>query len=735
MNAVGQPLTRLEGRLKVTGSAEYTADVPPNGALHGAIVHSSIASGRTISINTTAAERAPGVVAVFTYRNMPRIKPIQKPWVHLHPYGQSYLVLQDEQIHYAGQPVAMVVADRLDQAAYAGTLIKVQYEVKPPLVFNAETALGASDPPQFLWPVNSSVGNPAKGLSDGAVRIERVYTTSDRHHNQMEPHATMSTWDASGYLTIFEACQGVFALRDFVSIALEIPPEKVTVISRYVGGGFGGKAYVWPHTLLAIVAARVIRRPVRIQLTRAQMYSMAGHQPATIQTITLAADKTGKLTGIRHDSISPTSVFDDYIEYAANASRSLWGASGGISTGHKILNTNRNTPTPMRAPHEALGHVATEIAMDELAYAVGVDPVALRLLNDTLVDPYTGRPFSTRAMRRCLTEGAQRFGWNARNPVPRSMRDGRYLIGQGVAGAIYTHWRWPSKARVVLRSDGSALVESAMQEIGCGTYTVMRQVAADALGLPADKVDVQLGDTRLPASHSAIGSTTMSNAGGGVLLAANAAREQAIALALTGQDAPFAGAAAKDVLAINGGLALGHQTITYSDLLARNGLNVLIGNGNYDPVEEAKGPTSIFSFSALFAEVQVDEELGLVRLRRFVGAYDAGRIINPRTARSQAIGGIVWGVGQALLEQSETDPKMGRFLHRNYSGYLVPTNADIPELEVIFAGEFDPEASPLGTKGMGELTAVAVAPAIVNAVYHATGKRIRELPVTVEKLL
>jgi xanthine dehydrogenase YagR molybdenum-binding subunit len=735
MSAVGQPLTRLEGRLKVTGGAQYTADVPLTGALHGSIVHSTIANGRTISIDTSAAEKAPGVVAVFTYRNMPRIKPIQKPWVHLHPYGQSYLVLQDDQIHYAGQPVAVVIADTSDQAAYAGALIKVEYEVKPAVVFNAETARRAFDPPQFLWPVNSSVGEPAKGIADGTVRIERVYTTADRHHNQMEPHATMSTWDATGRLTIFEACQGVFALRDFVSIVLEIPPDKITVISRYVGGGFGGKAYVWPHTLLAIVAARVIRRPVRIQLTRAQMYSMAGHQPATIQTITLAADKTGKLTGIRHESISPTSVFDDYIEYAANVSRSLWGASGGISTGHKIVHVNRNTPTVLRAPHEALGHFATESAMDELAYGVGVDPVALRLLNDTPVDPNTGRPFSTRGLRRCLTEGAQRFGWSTRNPAPRSMHDGRYLIGQGVACAIYTHWRWPSKARVVLKNDGSALVESGMQEIGGGTYTVMRQVAADALGLSPERVDVHLGDTRLPASHNAIGSSTMSNAGAGVLLAAIAVRDKATALARTGRDAPFSGAAAKEVRAANGGLALGDHTIAYPDLLARNGLQTLTGEGDYDPVEEAKGPKSIFSFSAVFAEVRVDEELGLVRLSRFVGAYDAGRIINPRTARSQAIGGIIWGVGQALMEQSETDPMMGRFLHRNYSGYLVPTNADIPELEVIFAGEFDPEASPLGTKGMGELTAVAVAPAIVNAVYHATGKRIRDLPVSVEKLL
>jgi xanthine dehydrogenase YagR molybdenum-binding subunit len=735
MSSVGQPLARLEGRLKVTGEAQYTADVPLAGALNGAIVHSTIAHGRTISIDTTVAEKAPGVVAVFTYQNMPRMNPTPRPWSHLHPTGQGYLPLQDDQIHYAGQPVALVIADTVDQAAYAGTLVNIEYDARPPVVFNRQTARQAIDPPQFLWPVSSSVGDPAKGIAEGEITIERTYTNADRHHNQMEPHATLSNWDASGRLTIFDTTQHIFGARELVSMVLGLPQDRITIVCRFLGGGFGGKAYVWPHTLLAAVAARALRRPVRLQLTRAQMYSMVGRGPATIQTLTLAADKAGKLTGIRHESISPSSVFDNYIEYAANVSRSLWGASGGIATSHKILNVNHNTPTAMRSPHEAHGHFAVECAMDELAYAVGVDPVALRLLNDTPVEPNTGRPFSTRGIGRCLTEGAQRFGWEKRNPTPRSMRDGRYLIGQGVAASIYTHWRWPAKARVSLRSDGSALVESGMHEMGGGTYTVMRQVAADALGLPPERVDVRLGDTRLPESHAAIGSATMANAGASVLLAANAVRDKAVALALTGHDALFAGASAKDVLAAKGGLVFGNQTITYTDLLARSGLQILSGDGDYNPVEEASGPKAIFSFSAVFAEVRVDEELGLVRLRRFVGAYDAGKIINPRTARSQAIGGIIWGVGQALLEQSETDPHLGRFLHRNYSGYLVPTHADIPELEVIFAGEFDSEASLLGSKGLGELTAVSVAPAIVNAIYHATGKRLRDLPVTLEKLL
>ena len=737
MNAIGQPISRFDGRLKVTGAARYTADIPLAGATHAAIVHSTIANGRTVSIDTTTAEKAPGVFAVFTHRTMPRMNPTPKPWSHLHPHGQSYLPLQDDQIHYAGQPVALVVAGTLDQAAYAGTLIRVEYDARRPVVFGSQATKEAVDPPQFLWPVASSVGDADKAVAAAAVKIEQTYTTSDRHHNQMEPHATTAAWDADGTLTLYETTQHIFGTRELLSIVLGIPEEKINVVSQFLGGGFGGKAYVWPHTLLAALAAKVLKRPVRLQLTRAQMYAMVGHQPATIQTIALGAGKDGKLTGIRHDSISPTPIFDSYIEYAGLVSRSLWAVSGGITTKHKVVHVHRNTPTAMRSPHEALGHFALESAMDELAYAIGIDPVALRLRNDTQLDPHSGRPFSTRAMRECLRAGGARFGWDKRTPEPRSMRDGRDLIGQGMAGAIYTHWRWPAKARVTLKRDGSALVETGTHELGAGTYTVMQQVAADTLGLAPEKVTVRLGDTRLPASHASIGSSTMANAGASVMLAAKAARDRAIDLTLTGRNAPFAGAVRGDVLISDGRLMLARTNlqITYAELLARNGLATLVGDGDYDPVEEANGPKAVFSFAAVFAEVRVDPDLGLVRLNRFVGAYDAGRIINPKTARSQAIGGIIWGVGQALLEQSETDPVLGRFLNRNYSGYLVPTNADIPQLETLFVGEFDEEASPLGAKGLGELTAVSVAPAIANAVYHATGKRVRELPITVEKLL
>jgi xanthine dehydrogenase YagR molybdenum-binding subunit len=465
------------------------------------------------------------------------------------------------------------------------------------------------------------------------------------------------------------------------------------------------------------------------------MYSMAGHQAASIQTVALGASRDGKLTGIRHDSISPTSIFDNYIEYAALCPRSLWGASGGISTNHKIVHVNRNTPTALRAPHEALGHFAIETALDELSYETGVDPVTLRLLNDTDIDPHTGRPFSSRAMRKCLIEGAARFGWDKRTPEPRSMRDGRYLIGQGMAGAIYTHWRWPAQARVTLQADGSALVEAGTHELGTGTYTVLQQVAADTLGVLPEKVVVRIGDTRLPTSHASIGSATAANAGGSVMLAAKAARDQAIELARTGRYSPFRNADSRDVFVEDGKLMLRGKNVsaTYAQLLTRNELPFLVGDGNYDPV--AEGPKAVFSFSAVFAEVRVDPDFGLVRLNRFVGAYDCGRVINPKTARSQAIGGIIWGVGQALFEKTETDPNLGRFLNRNYSGYLVPTCADIPKLDVLFVGDFDDEASPIGVKGLGELTSVSVAPAITNAVYHATGRRIRHLPIAVEDLL
>src|SRR5260221_996386 len=387
MNAVGHPIWRVDGRLKVTGAARYTADIPLGGAAHAAIVYSTIANGRTESIDTAAAEKAPGVLVVLTHKNMPRMNPL--PWSHLRPQGQTYLPLQDDQIHYAGQPIALVIAATLDQATYAGTLIKASYETHSPAVFDLRTAKeDAVEPPQRMWPLSSLVGDADKAITDAAVKIERTYTMPDRHHNQMEPHATLAVWDDDGTLTLYDSTQMVVGTRKLTSLVLGVPEEKINVVCEFLGGGFGGKSWSWPHTLLAALAAKVVTRPVRVQLTRAQMYSMVGHQAATVQTIALGADRDGRLSGIRHDSVNPTSVFDDYVEYAALASRHLWRASGGISTSPRGVYVNRNTPLVLRAPMEAQGHFALESAMDELADPTGVEPVALRLRHDTATQPY-----------------------------------------------------------------------------------------------------------------------------------------------------------------------------------------------------------------------------------------------------------------------------------------------------------------------------------------------------------
>lgn len=488
--------------------------------------------------------------------------------------------------------------------------------------------------------------------------------------------------------------------------------------------------------MLAAIVARKIGRPVRIQLTRAQMYAMTGHQAATDQVLALGASDDGRFTGIRHDSVVAASMSDGYMEQPGLSTRSMWQATHGIGTTHRAVRTHRNAPTVMRSPFEGVGNWALESAVDELAYKLDMDPMALRLANEPDDDPATGRPFSTRGIRRCLAEGAARFGWSGRPMAPRSMREGNLLIGQGMACAIYTHNRVPARTRMTMRADDTVLVEAAMHDIGTGTYTVMRQIAADELGLPIKAVVVSLGDTRLPSSAPAFGSCTTANAGSSVMLAARALRAK-IAGVATANGGVLAGHSIEQLVARDGGLALaaGGTVARYSAIVARQGGAPITAEGAYAPAPEAAGKKAVFSFAAMFAEVSVDQDLGLVRLRRYVGAYDAGRIINPRTARSQAIGGIIWGVGQALTEASDTDPRSGRIVGRNFSDYLVPSNADIPELDVIFAGEPDADASLLGSKGLGEVTAVSVPAAIVNAVFHATGRRMRDLPIRPEHLL
>ena len=533
---------------------------------------------------------------------------------------------------------------------------------------------------------------------------------------QWNSPTTIAQWGADGSLLVHDSVQGIAVDRIVLATAFALNPAKVRVMNEFVGGGFGCKGFVWPHQLLAALAAREVGRPVKLVLTRAHSYTAHGYQPATEQTIALAAERDGRLTAIRHHAVCPSAISDDYMEYAAIGTRALY-ACPSIDTQHRAVRVNRSKPTPMRAPHEGPGLFALEFAMDELAHELRLDPLELRLRNYAEVDPTRNVPFSSKKLRECYLEGARRFGWASRNPVPRATRIGRDLVGLGMASAIMQTFRNAASARVSINRQGDVRVETGTQEIGTGLTTVLPQVAADVLGVPLEHVQLILGDTDLPQAPMTAGSTSMLSVGSAVHDAATKLKAKLLELARGASPAPR----------------------RYGDLLADNNLATLSADGAWAPqAGNAFGEPealSIHSYGAVFAEVRVDAELKIPRLTRAVGVYSAGRIINPKTARSQMIGGIVWGLGQALLEASEMDHKLGRYLSKNLAGYLVPVNADVPEIDVSFIDEDDAHASRIGARGIGELGATAIAPAMANALFHATGMRVRELPIRPEVLL
>lgn len=716
---IGQPRSRADGPLKVTGAAMYAADTPIDDLLFGVFVGATIPSGRLTRLHADDAAHAPGVVHVFTQADMPRLGDVQAP-----PAGESRHPMQDDEIRYEGQYIALVVAATLEQALSAASLVRAEYAATPAVTDFERRRDEAFSATNWAEP-DSDVGDVESGLARAAVRIDRVYRTADRHHNAMEPSATVASW-RNGTLTIHDATQGVQLVRLVVSQALGLAPEQVRVQSSFAGGGFGCKGYVWPHQILTAAAARVLGRPLKVVLTRAQDFTGHGYQSATEQRVQLGATRDGRLTAIRHTSLNPTSMADDYVEYGAITSRSLY-ACPAIQTRHRVTRVHRGTPTAMRAPHEGPANVGLEIAMDELAYATGIDPVELRLRNYAETDPATGKPFSAKGLRACYEEGAERFGWSRRLPAARSMREGRTLVGWGMASALMATFRFPAAARVTFElagdepdgmPDGTVLIESSTQEIGTGVYTIMPQIAADVLEIPPDRIRLVLGDTTLPEAGLTAGSSTTMGVGSAVHDAARRLTERIASLA--------------------GGIA--PPPDEWPDLLRRHGLSRVAAEGGWAPGPAASPigehpDWSMFTFGAVFAEVAVDEELPIPRVRRCVGVYSAGRIINPTTARSQMTGGMVWGIGQALLEHSAMDHSLGRYLSKNLAGYLVPVNADVPALEAHFVDEYDEHASAIGARGIGELGAVGVAAAVGNAVYHATGVRVRELPIRPEVLL
>src|SRR5437588_2254602 len=676
-----------------------------SGQAHGAIVRSTIANGRIASIDSAAAERAPGVIAVLTHQNAPRLaysphKAMVDPAV-----GERLHVLQHDRVSHQGQPIALVIADTPEQANYAATLVRVIYASETGITDISRVEPVLPTPQQDGRPSETRRGDPEGALARAEVKVDQTYVIPRENHNPIEMHATIAAWDGDR-LTLWDKTQWVHNTADEIAAVFSIPEENIRVISPFVGGAFGSGLRTWPHVTLAALGARVTGRPVKVMLSRREMYYSVGFRPHTVQRVALGASRDGRLGAIVHDGYQETSTYEEFAESLLNSTRFLHSCPN-VYTRHRLAPMNVHTPTYMRAPGEVSGIFALESAMDELAVALNIDPVELRLRNEPEQDEFKKLPFSSRSTRECYRVAAERFGWSGRNPEPRSMREGRWLIGWGMASATYPMNFAPASAMARLLPDGTAEVTSAASDMGPGTWTSMTQVAAETLGLPIERVQFKLGDTRLPRAPVHGGSMTMASVGSAVQAACRKARE--------------------DALARGGGNDV-------SDAMRRVGQPVE-ATADVKPGEESQR-FSMHAFGAVFVEVAVDPDLGETRVRRIVGAYGAGRIVNPKTARSQSIGGMIGGIGMALMEHSVVDARNGRVTNANLAEYPLPVHADCPPImDVIFVDEHDPHLNPLGVKGVGEIALVGVAPAIANAIFHATGKRIRELPLTPGKLL
>ena len=632
----------------------------------------------------------------------------------------------------------MVVADTIEHAKAAASLVRTRYTKQRPELDMA-TAPSApttgSGKPAGKEPVATTRGDFDAGLAAADVRAEYAYTTPYEQHNPMELHATIAQWDGD-HLTMYESSQGIFPARKAVAKTFGIPPENVRVVCHFVGGGFGSKGSVWSHAMLAVMAAREIGRPVKIELTRRQMFGPVGGRPRTVQHITLGAKKDGTLTAIRHVSTSATSEYEEWMEPSAVVTRMLYASPNAV-TDHKLVRINMGTPTFMRAPGEASGSFAIESAMDEMAYALRMDPIAFRLKNYADKDAQTGKPFSSKSLRECYSAGAEKFGWSRRTMEPRSMRDGDALIGWGMATATYPTRRSQASASARILPDGRAWVRAGSQDLGTGTYTVMTQVAADALGIPPERVRFELGDTEMPETPVSGGSQTAASVGSAVNAAALAARSKVVQLAIRDSQSPLYGASEDDVRAQNGNLSLSSNPTkaeSYGAVIARNGGQPIEADATEKPGAEAE-ELSMHAFGAVFTEVRVDRDLGTIRVPRVVAVYGVGNVLNAKTARSQLMGGIVYGIGMALMEETYIDPNLGRYVNANLEDYHVPVNADIPSIDVSTVPETDTHVNPLGVKGIGEIGNTGITGALANAVFHATGKRVRDLPITLDKVL
>ncbi|WP_295550081.1 xanthine dehydrogenase family protein molybdopterin-binding subunit [uncultured Pseudacidovorax sp.] len=724
---LGKETPRVDGIAKVTGQAKYAAEFQLPNLAYGFLVLSTVAKGRITRVDTAEAERSPGVVRVFTHLNAGRLGKAGAS-----PDGWAW-PLQTDRVFFSGQPVALVVAESYEQARHAARLVRMDYQAEP-----HQTDLAAVLDRARLDPKSGKPGprGDAQGaLRTAAVKVEAEYRIPIEHHNPMEPHAAIAHWEGE-QLTLFDKTQEVYGVRQHLAEAFGVPADMVRVVSPFVGGAFGASLKPNYYPSLTAMAARALRRPVKVVYTRTQMFTGHGYRPETIQKVALGAGRDGRLQAMVHQAFHNTSSFDTFSDSTTQFTRQVY-ACPNLDAPLKVAATDLATPTWMRAPGAVSGMFALESAMDELAYALGMDPLALRLANYAETDPDSGKPFSSKALRECYRLGAEKFGWSRRTPEPRSMRDGRLLVGWGMASSVWGAMQMPASARVSYRSDGTARVGSATSDIGPGTYTVMTMIAAEFLGTRLEQVQFELGDTRQPKAPAQGGSWTTSSVGSAVRGAALAVTGRLLAMAQRQSGSPLAGATAEQVELMDGRLRLKadpSRSIAVGPLMQAAGLDQVTETFEAKPSAERQKYTSL-AHGAQFVEVKVDPDLGTVKVTRVIEVSACGRILNPLASHSQEIGGVVWGIGMALEEATEVDHRYGRIVNANLQHYHVPVNADIHAIETIFVEEDDAIVNPLGVKGMGELGMVGIPAAIANAVYHATGRRVRELPITPEKLL
>jgi xanthine dehydrogenase YagR molybdenum-binding subunit len=732
---IGQPLTRRDGILKVTGAARYAADHHPPGMFYAVLAVSSIARGRVTFLDVAAARAHPRVVEVMTPANRPPLA--QDPDAKTNPFMFRLDLLQNDRVRYANQPIAVVIAQTLEAATEGAALLSPRYDTAP-----ARIGLDAAE---TFVPPSVGVGNPAEahhgdveaGLAAAAKRIEATYETAAQYHNAMEPHAIVAAWDGDK-LSIDTPSQGLAMAQGRLAGLFGISPDNIHIRSPFLGGGFGSKGFITGPQVLGVLAARMVGRPVKLVLRREQMYGPVGHRAPTRQTLRMGTDRDGKLIALDHRTKTMSSTFDDFFEPASNASHTLY-ASAAIATSYEAVRVDTGTPLFMRAPGEATGSIALESAIDEMAHACGTDPLAFRLKNYAEVEPMSGKPFSSKALRECYAQGAERFGWQRRPLAPRQMRDrAGALVGWGMGTATFPALMFQAEAKATLRRDGSGVMEIGAHDMGQGAWTALAQIAADGLGLDIDEVEFRSGTSDLPdagiaggSAHTATAGMAIHNAGADVI--------SRLADLATGDDrSPLFGAGNAGVIARDGRLFRRDdesRSESYADILGRAGLAQIEGRGASAADPAAQSTYAMFAHGAVFAEVKVDPDLGQMRVTRVVGAFAAGRIINPRMVRSQLCGGMIWGVSFALHEQAIMDPRSGRPMNPNLGEYHIPVNADVPSLEAILVEERDPHVNALGIKGVGEIGITGTAGAVANAVWHATGVRVRKFPITLDRLI